>query len=299
MRLNRKGKSLKDWVVISWSRYNKVFLNCQSTKRISANDEIRTKKGKELTGSLWASARGWFNWEDLERGGNTANFWTACSEIAQTDLSNFGTPRQCPSALDLLRPREQSTDVNVNAALVERICSHAESSRRNLTVEKLIRKSSQTAEDKNPLKANLVKVCRIKVPERREFVSSTRKKIFDNEGDVASAIKRRRSDPDKSYEPEERSEAVKFPVEGPRKSNRTSKPVIRYGESASRDLADVQPAPTESLSAIVNALPAELTANTSAIVDALNESTLPQLSLDDSTLNVTECWWEVLSPKDS
>ena len=222
------------------------------------------------------------------------------AKLHKSDLSNFGTARQCPSALDLLQPRKQSTDANVNAALVERILSHAESSRRILTSEKLIRKSSQTAEDINPLKANLVKVCRIKVPERREFISSPRKKSFDNEGDVASPSKRRRNDSsDESYRPEERSEEVaKFPVEGPRKSNRPSKPVVRYGESASEDLADVQPAPTASTSAIVNALPDELTANTSAIVDALNDSTLPQLSLDNSTLNVTECCGEVLSPKD-
>ena len=224
------------------------------------------------------------------------------AKLLKSDLSNYETVRQGPSLLDLLRPREQSTDANVNAALVERIRSHAESSRRKLTGEKLIRKSSQTAEDKNPLKANLVKVCRIKVPERREFNCSPRKRSFDN--DVASPSKRRRNDSsDESYLPDERSEEVaKSPVDGPRESNRPSKPVIRYGESTSEDPAEdpaeVQPAPTASLSAIVNALPAELTANTSAIVDALNDSTLPQLSLDNTTLNVTECCGEVLSPKD-
>ena len=239
--------------------------------------------------------------------------------------------------MDLLRPREQSTDANVNSALVERIRSHAESSRRKLTGEKLIRKSSQTAEDKNPIKANLVKVCRIKVPERREFTCSPRKKSFDN--DVASPSKRRRNDSsDDSYLPDELSEEVA--VEGTRKSSRPSKPVIRYGESASEDPAEVQPAPTASTSAIAsqdpaevqpaptastsaiasqdpaedpaevqpaptastsaiaNALPAELTANTSAIFDALNDSTLPQLSLDNTTLNITECCGEALSPKD-
>ena len=220
------------------------------------------------------------------------------AKLLKSDLSNYGTVRQCPSALDLLRPREQSTDANVNSALVERIRSHAKSSRRKLTGEKLIRKSSQTAEDKNPLKANLVKVCRIKVSERREFTCSPRKKSFDN--DVASPSKRRRNDSsDDSYLPDELSEEVA--VEGPRKSDRPSKPVIRYGESASEDPAEdpaeVQPAPTASTSAIVNALPAELTANTSAIVDALNDSTLPQLSLDNTTLNITECCGEVLSPK--
>ena len=123
-------------------------------------------------------------------------------KLHKSDLSNFGTARQCPSSLDLLQPRKQSTDANVNAALVERILSHAESLRRKLTGEKLIRKSSLTAEDKNPLKANLVKVCRIKVPERREFISSPRKKSFDNEGDVASPRKRRRNDSsDESYRP--------------------------------------------------------------------------------------------------
>ena len=240
------------------------------------------------------------------------------AKLLKSDLSNYGTVRQCPSALDLLRPREQSTDANVNSALVERIRSHAESSRRKLTGEKLIRKSSQTAEDKNPLKANLVKVCRIKVPERREFTCSPRKKSFDN--DVASPSKRRRNDSsDDSYLPDELSEEVA--VEGTRESNRPSKPVIRYGESASEDPAEVQPAPTAitsaiasedpaedpaevqpaptaSTSAIANALPAELTANTSAIFDALNDSTLPQLSLDKTTLNITECCGEVLSPKD-
>ena len=85
------------------------------------------------------------------------------AKLLKSGLSNYGTVRQCPSALDLLRPREKSTDANVNSALVERIRSHAESSRRKLTGEKLIRKSSQTAEDKNPLKANLMKVCRIKL----------------------------------------------------------------------------------------------------------------------------------------
>ena len=239
--------------------------------------------------------------------------------------------------MDLLRPREQSTDANVNSALVERIRSHAESSRRKLTGEKLIRKSSQTAEDKNPLKANLVKVCRIKVPERREFTCSPRKKSFDN--DVASPSKspskRPRNDSsDDSYVPDELSEEVA--VEGTRKSSRPSKPVIRYGESASedpaevqpaptastsamasqdpaevqpaptastsaiasQDPAEVQPAPTASTSAIANALPDELTANTSAIFDALNDSTLPQLSLDNTTLNITECCGEALSPKE-
>ena len=259
------------------------------------------------------------------------------AKLLKSDLSNYGTVRQCPSALDLLRPREQSTDANVNSALVERIRSHAESSRRKLTGEKLIRKSSQTAEDKNPLKANLVKVCRIKVPERREFTCSPRKKSFDN--DVASPSKspskRPRNDSsDDSYVPDELSEEVA--VEGTRKSSRPSKPVIRYGESASedpaevqpaptastsaiasqdpaevqpaptastsaiasQDPAEVQPAPTASTSAIANALPAELTANTSAIFDALNDSTLPQLSLDNTTLNITECCGEALSPKD-
>ena len=259
------------------------------------------------------------------------------AKLLKSDLSNYGTVRQCPSALDLLRPREQSTDANVNSALVERIRSHAESSRRKLTGEKLIRKSSQTAEDKNPLKANLVKVCRIKVPERREFTCSPRKKSFDN--DVASPSKspskRPRNDSsDDSYVPDELSEEVA--VEGTRKSSRPSKPVIRYGESASedpaevqpaptastsaiasqdpaevqpaptastsaiasQDTAEVQPAPTASTSAIANALPAELTANTSAIFDALNDSTLPQLSLDNTTLNITECCGEALSPKD-
>ena len=278
------------------------------------------------------------------------------AKLLKSDLSNYGTVRQCPSALDLLRPREQSTDANVNSALVERIRSHAESSRRKLTGEKLIRKSSQTAEDKNPLKANLVKVCRIKVPERREFTCSPRKKSFDN--DVASPIKspskRPRNDSsDDSYLPDELSEEVA--VEGTRKSSRPSKPVIRYGKSASedpaevqpaptastsaiasqdpaevqpaptastsaiasqdpaevqpaptastsaiasQDPAEVQPAPTASTSAIANALPAELTAITSAIFDALNDSSLPQLSLDNTTLNITECCGEALSPKD-
>ena len=240
------------------------------------------------------------------------------AKLLKSDLSNYGTVRQCPSALDLPRPREQSTDANVNSALVERIRSHAESSRRKLTGEKLIWKSSQTAEDKNPLKANLVKVCRIKVPERREFTCSPRKKSFDN--DVASPSKspskRPRNDSsDDSYVPDELSEEVA--VEGTRKSSRPSKPVIRYGESASedpaevqpaptastsamasQDPAEVQPAPTASTSAIANALPAELTANTSAIFDALNDSTLPQLSLDNTTLNITECCGEALSPKD-
>ena len=240
------------------------------------------------------------------------------AKLLKSDLSNYGTVRQCPSALDLLRPREQSTDANVNSALVERIRSHAESSRRKLTGEKLIRKSSQTAEDKNPLKANLVKACRIKVPERREFTCSPRKKSFDN--DVASPSKRRRNDSsDDSYLPDDLSEEVA--VEGTRKSNRPSKPVIRYGELASKDPAEVQPAPTASTSAIAsedpaedpaevqpaptastwaiaNALPAELTANTWAIFDALNDSTLPQLSLDNTTLNITECCGEALSPKD-
>ena len=196
------------------------------------------------------------------------------AKLLKSDLSNYGTVRQCPSALNLLQPREQSTDANVNSALVERIRSHAESSRRKLTGEKLIRKSSQTAEDKNPLKANLVKVCRIKVPERREFTCSPRKKSFDN--DVASPSKRRRNDSsDDSYLPDELSEEVA--VEGTRKSNRPSKPVIPYGESASEDPAEVQPAPTASTSAIASEDPAEdpaevqpaPTASTSAIANAL------------------------------
>ena len=182
-----------------------------------------------------------------------------------------------------------------------------------------------------------MKVCRFKVPERREFTCSPRKKSFDN--DVASPSKRRRNDSsDDSYLPDELLEEVA--VEGTRKSSRPSRPVIRYGESASEDPAEVQPAPTASTSAIAsqdpaevqpaptastsaiasqdpaedpaevqpaptastsaiaNALPAELTAKTSAIFDALNDSTLPQLSLDNTTLNITECFGEALSPKD-
>ena len=181
------------------------------------------------------------------------------AKFLKSDLSNFGTPRQCPSDLDLLRPREHSTDLNFNAVFVERICSHAESSRKKLTGEKLIRKSSQTAEDKNSLKANLVKVCRIKVPERREFVSSPRKKIFDNEVDIASA-----------------SEDLADVQPAPTASTST--------------IVNALPAELTAITeAIVNTFPAELTANTSAIVDAVNDSILPQLSLDDSTLNVAEC----------
>ena len=107
------------------------------------------------------------------------------AKLNKPDIANFETPRRCPLCFGPLRLSEQLTDKTVNAAIVERIRNHAESSKRKLTGEKLIQKNSNDRGKKSS-KANLVKVCRIKLPERKELVSSPRKKSRDNEGDNPS-----------------------------------------------------------------------------------------------------------------